>query len=127
MKLSDRIREKKGLPDPAKPTSGASGQPAAETAKTATEEKLRDAALDEMFSQLAYLKVPKMQTAAEELAFFQKLVQGILDTASRSLNLRISQNSVIAIRKELLDIIVGFGPIETLIRDPGVSEIMING
>ena len=52
----------------------------------------------------------------------QSLVQAI-----NSLNLRLSPTLQDQLLREILDEILGFGPLQPLLEDPSISEIMVNG
>ncbi|MDA8235366.1 MAG: CpaF family protein, partial [Clostridia bacterium] len=51
------------------------------------------------------------------------LVQNIIDQEAGFIS-RADRNKIVS---EIIDEVVGFGPINPLIQDPGVSEIMVNG
>ena len=55
-------------------------------------------------------------------------VSGIVDQLlSKQTNLQLSRDQRVRFVSELLDEILGLGPLEELMRDPSISEIMVNG
>ena len=61
---------------------------------------------------------------AQEL---KSAIASILNDFVRRDRLEISDNEKLKITEELTDELIGYGPLEPLLKDPQVSEIMING
>ncbi|MBZ4654248.1 MAG: type secretion system protein [Peptococcaceae bacterium] len=80
--------------------------------------ELMDAELLEQKDQSAHLLPP------EELSIkVEELVNVIVDREASHLT-RVERQKIIT---EILDEVIGLGPIEQLIKDPEISEIMVNG
>jgi pilus assembly protein CpaF len=56
----------------------------------------------------------------------RKVVAGLIDEIIRSQGVPLSFEEQSRIQSDLLDEIFGFGPLETLLRDPDVSDILVN-
>src|SRR6516225_2589151 len=57
----------------------------------------------------------------------RKVVAGLIDEIIRSQGVPLSFDEQSRIQSDLLDEIFGLGPLETLLRDPDVSDILVNG
>ncbi|MCM8779846.1 MAG: CpaF family protein [Candidatus Omnitrophica bacterium] len=73
-----------------------------------------------------YLKAFSDKEFAEEI-HLRGLIEKIFKDIRTRENITISNEEEENITKELIEDIIGFGPIETILKDPRVSEIMING
>ena len=58
---------------------------------------------------------------------FKKAINQILEDIIHFEHISLSEQEKKSLVSELVDEFIGFGPIEALIRDPDVTEIMING
>ena len=56
-----------------------------------------------------------------------EFVKNTLKLAYQSLNLKLPQTIQSQLFKEVLDNILGFGPLQTLLEDNTISEVMVNG
>ncbi len=56
-----------------------------------------------------------------------EFVRNTLKLAYQSLNLKLPQTVQSQLFKEVLDDILGFGPLQTLLEDNTISEVMVNG
>jgi pilus assembly protein CpaF len=56
----------------------------------------------------------------------RKVVAGLIDEIVRSQNVPLSFEETARIQADLLDEVFGLGPLEPLLRDPDVSDILIN-
>lgn len=54
-------------------------------------------------------------------------VKATLDYAYQSLNIKLPQTIQDQLFKEIVDDILGFGPLQSLLEDDSVSEVMVNG
>ncbi len=54
-------------------------------------------------------------------------VKATLDYAYESLNIKLPQTIQDQLFKEIVDDILGFGPLQSLLEDDSVSEVMVNG
>ncbi len=57
----------------------------------------------------------------------REAIQQYLQQAYESTRLNLPENAKNAIFKEILDELLGFGPLQPLLDDPTVSEVMVNG
>ncbi len=136
MSLSDRLKKKQGgdsadgrslsSPPGGKPKNRSISFALSASSKTDMENQVREKALEFLFSQLVYLEFPVDQSDEAQRRFFDPLVVDLLRQARDKLGHSLAMSSLDAIKKEMMDVIVGFGPIEKLLQDPAVSEVMIN-
>src|SRR5215472_5728781 len=56
----------------------------------------------------------------------RKVVAGLIDEIIRNQNVPLSFEETARIQADLLDEVFGLGPLEPLLRDPDVSDILIN-
>src|SRR6266567_1256718 len=56
----------------------------------------------------------------------RKVVAGLIDEIVRGQGVPLSFDEQSRIQSDLLDEIFGLGPLETLLRDPDVSDILVN-
>jgi pilus assembly protein CpaF len=54
-------------------------------------------------------------------------VKATLDYAYQSLNIKLPQTIQDQLFKEIIDDVLGFGPLQSLLEDDSVSEVMVNG
>lgn len=54
-------------------------------------------------------------------------VKSTLDLAYQSLNIKLPQTIQDQLFKEIIDDVLGFGPLQSLLEDDSVSEVMVNG
>ena len=85
-------------------------------------ERIKKQLHNEIIDQLDYEKVGK--TPREELAKqLRATLTSIVENRSLPLN-RLERERLV---EEILDEIMGLGPLEALLRDPAISDILING
>ncbi len=84
---------------------------------------LKDKVRERLISQKSNL-FSKEDVTDEE---FKKTVNQILEDIIHSEHTSLSEQEKKRIVSDLADELIGFGPIETLLKDPAVTEIMING
>ena len=85
-------------------------------------ERIKKQLHNEIIDQLDYEKVGK--TPREELA---KQLRATLTTLVESRSLPLNRLERERLVEEILDEILGLGPLEALLRDPQISDILING
>lgn len=84
------------------------------------------------------IKQECQQRASEDEAFYRPdsvetrseltpRVEGLIRDVSTALNHRLSENEIRHLGSELLDDIYGLGPLERLMADPTITDILING
>ena len=118
---------KKTEPQPlaAEPETPASPQPEAATTRPlplTTASEAKDFIRDQIFLRVNSLVAVRI-SKTELTSFVNKLVAEIANDRKILLN-QLEQHSLVA---SLVDEMVGLGPIESLLRDPSVSDILING
>lgn len=118
---------KKTEPQPpaAEPETPASPQPEAATTRPlplTTASEAKDFIRDQIFLRVNSLVAVRI-SKTELTSFVNKLVAEIANDRKILLN-QLEQHSLVA---SLVDEMVGLGPIELLLRDPSVSDILING
>ena len=57
----------------------------------------------------------------------EEFVKSALSSAYQSLNIKLPQTIQAQLFKEIIDDILGFGPLQPLIEDDSVTEVMVNG
>ena len=110
MSLLDRVENARGSLDDA-PDTG-----------KAVRESLKDALFAEMSSEkIASLASDDIERASRE-------VRGALDMALRGGEFRgMDADSKMKVSGEVLDLVLGLGPLQPLMDDPEVTEVMVNG
>jgi pilus assembly protein CpaF len=84
------------------------------------------------------IKQECQQRASEDEAFYRPdsvetrseltpRIEGLIRDVSGALNHRLSENEIRHLGSELLDDIYGLGPLEILMADPTITDILING
>ncbi|MBU1124419.1 MAG: CpaF family protein [Candidatus Omnitrophica bacterium] len=76
-----------------------------------------------LFTQHGYLFEKGAFNKEESQQQIKTIIEGILNRPRRDLGVEEKEAMVM----ELLDDVVGLGPLEKLLRDPDITEIMING
>src|SRR5437016_2995892 len=79
--------------------------------------KLHARIIDE-FNLTALEKLPREELASE--------VRTYLADYARTERLSLNQREMLAFAEEVVDEMIGFGPIEPLLKDPTVNDILIN-
>ena len=118
---------KKTEPQPpaAEPETPASPQPEAAATRPlplTTASEAKDFIRDQIFLRVDPLVAVRI-SKTELTSFVNKLVAEIANDRKILLN-QLEQHSLVA---SLVDEMVGLGPIESLLRDPSVSDILVNG
>ncbi len=78
-----------------------------------------------LMRQLDLLSASVAHTDAAKLASLREKVESI--TAEMASRFEGSAEEFAALRQEIVDEALGLGPLEDLMKDPGVTEIMVNG
>lgn len=63
----------------------------------------------------------------DDVAQLRRLLQIYMQDFSRAQQLRLEQSEATALIDELIDELVGFGPLQGLLQDPSVDDVLING
>src|SRR5262245_46498036 len=79
--------------------------------------KLHERIIDE-FNLVSLEKLPREDLSRE--------VRNYLAEYARTERLTLSQRELLAFAEEIVDEMTGFGPIEPLLKDPTVNDILIN-
>jgi pilus assembly protein CpaF len=136
MNLSQRLGAARGLPIPAPSTPAAgvpvvpaprpvvgSGGVAAQPPPTDALARLKDRVGKALFERMgARMNDPSLSEDA-----LRTLVLGELDAVVEEENVPLSTEERQRLTAELADDVLGYGPLQRLLDDPAVSEIMVNG
>ncbi len=117
-RIMDRSRRRRG----GGATGGPRGPRGQRGGQSADYEELKRSLHTELIDSLDFEEVAN--TAKEEL--FERMKQSLTERAETR-NLPLSRIERERMVQEILDNILGLGPIEPLLRDPAVSDILING
>ncbi|WP_392544892.1 CpaF family protein [Oryzobacter telluris] len=123
MSLADRLDS---VRKSATPTTGTETAPGAPAQKRRTvdpfsevKERVHQALIENLGPRLYDPHLPEAELAAQVRTTLQKTIDSEQTPLSHSDRTRIAQ--------EVSDEILGHGPLEPLLRDPEISEIMVNG
>lgn len=97
-----------------------------DTAKEAARQVLRDRVLRETIEAFGE-ELDLKQVASVDRAQFQEQVQETLSRILQDSEVFLNRNEREVLVHEVTDEIAGYGPIDHLLHDPEVSEIMVNG
>lgn len=119
-RMLDRIKSQKN--DAGKETKGGAPDPTSTGPRSAEYEKIKKDLQAELLDSLDYEQVAN--TDKDEL--YDQMRSDLQQRVeARSFALSREERKIIV--QEILDNILGLGPIEPLLRDPAVSDILING
>jgi pilus assembly protein CpaF len=108
--------------------SGKNGESAnAPRARDAKRDAFKQAVHSALLRQLDLLSASVAQGDAAKLAELRSKVDAISATLGAERGFDGSAEDLAAIRQEILDEALGLGPLEDLMKDPDVTEIMVNG
>ncbi|HEX3671182.1 MAG TPA: ATPase, T2SS/T4P/T4SS family [Candidatus Cybelea sp.] len=79
-----------------------------------------------LLRQIDLVSASVAQTDADKLAELRSKIESITSSLLASTNFEGSAEDLAALRQEILDEALGLGPLEDLMKDPDVSEIMVN-
>ena len=120
MSLSERLARQAGGPQNARPTHGVPGQSARRTDPFAdVRRSVHDALLDTLGPKLYDVNLSERELEQRVAETLQTVLERDKTPMTAADRLRVSQ--------EVSDEILGHGPLEPYLRDPEVSEIMVNG
>ncbi|MBI4872673.1 MAG: CpaF family protein [Candidatus Riflebacteria bacterium] len=91
-------------------------------------ELLREALFERLLDEIATLeKQDRHLTGDEERAFVYKVAMPAFWEITRERDIALPEKTGRELVRDLANEVVGFGPIQTLLEDPTVSEVMVNG
>jgi pilus assembly protein CpaF len=134
MNLASRLEAARGLPrtPAAVPTTSAAGRPAVSAPRPAVVQpapptdalaRLKDRVGKALFERMgARMNDPSLSEDA-----LRAIVLGELDEVVEEENVPLSTEERQRLTAELADDVLGYGPLQRLLDDPAVSEIMVNG
>ncbi|MDI6869862.1 MAG: CpaF family protein [Bacillota bacterium] len=130
MSLLARLeKQKKGQPQgegperPERPGKAASSAP---PAAPDPYKKLKNLIHERLVSEVEpdlIAQIDRGEVSDEVKAKLEAVIQGVIETEAPHLT-RADRQALVA---EIIDEVLGFGPINSLLNDPGVSEVMVNG
>jgi pilus assembly protein CpaF len=82
---------------------------------------------DALLRQLDLVSASSAHTDAAKLAELRSKVESITASLAADAKFEGTAEEFAAIRQEILDEVLGLGPLEDLMKDPDVTEIMVNG
>ncbi len=80
-----------------------------------------------LLRQIDLVSASIAQSDADKLAELRSKIDSITSSLAASTNFAGSAEDLAALRQEILDEALGLGPLEDLMKDPDVTEIMVNG
>lgn len=89
--------------------------------ETAAFRQARQQLIAELLDQLDFQALEKLRTSQK-----QQRIDEACDKVLPTINIPLTSAQLALIKKQAADEIVGFGPIEPLLQDPDVNDIMIN-
>jgi pilus assembly protein CpaF len=94
---------------------------------SAANERLKTELHAAMFSKIDFLAAARANTDAQKLAELRFQVDAIADDFLASRKDVASAEQASRIRYEVIEEALGFGPLESLLHEPDITEIMVNG
>jgi pilus assembly protein CpaF len=83
--------------------------------------KAKNDMLMQIIDQVDFIALGKLEAQQQK-----KRLSGLMDRLVESMQVPLSQKQIEALKEQLTDELFGFGPLEPLLRDPDVSDIMVN-
>jgi pilus assembly protein CpaF len=131
MNLADRLAVAQGLPAPSVEAVGPSAVPVPRPSVVAAVPpppvdalaRLKDRVGKALFERMGS-RMNDPNLSAEQL---RAIVLGELDEVVEEENVPLSTEERVRLTAELADDVLGFGPLQRLLDDPAVTEIMVNG
>jgi pilus assembly protein CpaF len=108
-------------------TAEAAPDPRAVSASTAATDKLKTELHAMMLKRIDFLTAARADTDAEKLAELRAQVDGIAAEFIAGRNDITSAEQASRIRREVIEEALGLGPLESLLQEDGITEIMVNG
>lgn len=97
-----------------------------ETSRHSTRHHLREMLREALYAKLPSEKIAMLISTDRSLAYRE--VASVLELLLRTGEFeRLALQDGAMLRQEVLDMVLGFGPLEGLLDDPSVTEIMVNG
>jgi pilus assembly protein CpaF len=94
---------------------------------SAANERLKTELHAAMFSKIDFLAAARAHTDAQKLAELRGQVDAIADDFLATRKDVASAEQASRIRYEVIEEALGFGPLESLLHEPDITEIMVNG
>ncbi len=112
-----------------RPAPGAIGRPSAEAVAMDKEKKRKDRLMElkvELHKRLLEnLNLAALETASE--ANLKAEIAAIVAEALDEMSVALNKDDRVALNQELYDEVMGLGPLETLLKDETVNDILVNG
>ncbi|RUS63352.1 CpaF family protein [Pseudorhodobacter sp. E13] len=112
-----------------RPAPGAIGRPAAEAVAVDKEQKRKDRLMElkvELHKKLLEnLNLAALESASE--ANLKAEIAAIVAEALDEMSVALNKDDRVALNQELYDEVMGLGPLETLLKDESVNDILVNG
>ena len=112
-----------------RPAPGAIGRPSAEAVATDKEQKRKDRLMElkvELHKRLLEnLNLAALETASE--ANLKAEIAAIVSEALDEMSVVLNKDDRVSLNQELYDEVMGLGPLETLLKDETVNDILVNG
>jgi pilus assembly protein CpaF len=118
-----------GAGEPARPAnrSSVSPLPAAQTRQRDARDQLKAEVNDELTRRLDFNDPGRAVDDAGKMAELRLQVGAVVSELLGSRSDVGSAEDIAALRQEIIDEALGLGPLEDLLRDPTITEIMVNG
>ena len=112
-----------------RPTPGVVARPSAEVIASDKEQKRKDRLMElkvELHKKLLEsLNLAALETATE--ANLKAEIASIVAEALDEMSVALNKDDRVALNQELYDEVMGLGPLETLLKDETVNDILVNG
>ena len=109
------------------PSTAIGGSTRASTPSTAAVDKLKAELHAMMLTRIDFLAAARADTDAKKLAELRDQVDGIADEFLAGRADVASAEEASRIRREVIEEALGLGPLETLLQEEDITEIMVNG
>ncbi|HEY4439282.1 MAG TPA: ATPase, T2SS/T4P/T4SS family [Candidatus Elarobacter sp.] len=128
--IGDRRQARR--PEPVRPQATGNGKGAifamrGSGADVSAEERLKTELHAAMLTKIDFLAAARAHTDAQKLADLRQQVDAIADEFLGSRKDITSAEHASRIRHEVIEEALGLGPLESLLHDPDITEIMVNG
>lgn len=123
MELQKRLRSRSKLTPGAVKPEKQSGTPKFQFSDQVMVGRIKQECRKQASEDEAFYRPDSVETRAE----LTPRVEGLIREVTGKLNHRLSENEIKHIGSDLLDDIYGLGPLEVLMADPSITDILING
>lgn len=91
------------------------------TLETAEFKEGKQQVLEQLIQQVDFIALSKLDTGKQ-----RERLQEIMDRMIQNIHLPLNEKQILLLKQHILDELFGFGPLEPLLEDPDISDIMVN-